>query len=641
VRYVLRVRLTAAIIAATAAWALSAGAVPASASTTISLTFTSEIDDQYSARAILAAHNMHGTFYINSGRVGNAGRLNWTQVSALASDGNEIGAQGFNNTILTGLAPAELQHQVCDDRTALANRGYAPVSFAYPSGQHDGAAEAMVQQCGYASGRTDTGLGGVGQPKAEAIPPANPYTTRTRRSVDAADTVAKIQGYISDAEAAGNGWLQLAFTNVCDPGVTPNCPSSRITPSDLTTLLNWLQARNSAGTHVKTVREVMTGTQQPPPPSSAPGTAVSLTFDDARDNQLTVQPMLAAHNMQGTFYINSGHIGNAGRFTWADVASLSADGNEIAGHTVNHPHLPTLSPAEQQAEICDDRQALIDQGYNPISFAYPYGDHDAISEGLVEQCGYLSGRSASGIGAAGAPKAESIPPANPWVVRTRASVDVNDTLAEVEGWIMDAELVANGWIPLVFHHICDPNVEALCPDNHMTPDDFDALLDWLQSRQANDTNVKTIGEVMTEPPPVRVDTEAPVSKLSCHGAPCGVHGDSVRATLSATDTGGSGLKEIRFTLDGSLPTGFSPVYTGAIPITRTTRIRWFVTDNAGNFESPKFQTVTIRTCAALRKKLARAKAALRKARRADRPAAIRNAKKRLRFIRRKLKRLDC
>ncbi len=579
-------------------WALTAGAAPAAADTSISLTFNSAIDNQYQARQILADHGMDGSFYVNSGRVGFAGRLTWRQVTELAQDGNEIGGQSINNFDLTTLTPEELEHQVCDDRTTLSNRGYSPVSFAHPTGSVDATptVNSMIEQCGYSSARGDAGLGNVGQPDGESIPPANTWDIRTRGSIDDNDTLAEIQEWIQEAEAEGAGghnWFPIAFNNICDGPVPATCPASRITTSDFDALLDWLQPRAADGTHVRTVRQVMTGTDQPEPPP-VPGTVVSLTFDDGNDNQVNAQPILQSHGMDGTFYIISGRVGNPGYVTWPQIASLEADGNEIGGHTATHADLRTLTPAQQQAEICNGRQALINQGFEQVSFAYPFGGHDATSRAAVEACGYSSGRGVAGIGGAGEPKGETIPPADPWVVRTRGSVDVNDTLAEVQDWIMDAELSGDGWIPLVFHHICDGPISATCPDSRMTPTDFDALLDWLQPREAMGTEVKTIQEVIDTPPPPDIDTSPPTSSITCDGASCAPSFlNAASVTLAGSDTGGSGLKDVRFTTDGSLPTGFSPVYTGPIQITGTTTFRFRAADNHGNVESPT-QSVTVR-----------------------------------------------
>jgi hypothetical protein len=245
---------------------------------------------------------------------------------------------------------------------------------------------------------------------------------------------------------------------------------------------------------------------------AAADTTVSLTFDDGNANQMLALPILDDHDMDGTFYIIPGRVGNANYVTWSQVDQIYDDGNEIGGHTMNHAHLTQISEDAARDEICDGRQALLDRGYPDISFAYPFGEHDDTTEGLVEECGYLSGRGVAGLQRdPGEPDAESIPPRDRWVIRTRGSVDVEDTLPEIKDWIMDAEAVDDGngsadaWIPLVFHHLCDPNVTDCeggpAEDQYITPSDFDALLDWLQARESAGTNVRTIGDVMAPPSP--------------------------------------------------------------------------------------------------------------------------------------------
>jgi peptidoglycan/xylan/chitin deacetylase (PgdA/CDA1 family) len=340
---------------------------------------------------------------------------------------------------------------------------------------------------------------------------------------------------------------------------------------------------------------------------AAADTTVSLTFDDGNADQMTALPMLADHGMKGTFYIIPGRVGRTadGYMSWSQVDSIFAAGHEIGGHTRNHVHLNQVNEATARTEICGGRDDLLARGYPQMSFAYPFGDHDATSEELVQECGYLSGRGVSGLGGDGEPKAETIPPRDPWVVRTRGSVDVDDTLDEIEDWIIDAEAVDDGngtddaWMNLVFHHLCDPDVSdcdgSQVDGSYITPDDFDALLDWLQARSLTGTHVKTIAQVMTPAPPQ--DTTAPVTQIRCDGATCqsGFYDHSVSATLSATDTGGSGLKEIRYTTNGSNPTTSSTLYTGPIPVNSTTTIKYRAWDNAGNAEAVKSQAISIDT----------------------------------------------
>src|SRR4051812_35444152 len=59
--------------------------------TSVSLTFDDTLADQYAARALLAEHGMHATFYTISNRIGFDGNsMTLAQMQGLAADGNEI-----------------------------------------------------------------------------------------------------------------------------------------------------------------------------------------------------------------------------------------------------------------------------------------------------------------------------------------------------------------------------------------------------------------------------------------------------------------------------------------------------------------------------------------------------------------------
>src|SRR5450631_2548944 len=66
-------------------------------------------------------------------------------------------------------------------------------------------------------------------------------------------------------------------------------------------------------------------------------TVVSLTFDDSNADQLPAEQMMKANGLPATFYTVSGWVGASGYLTRANLATISADGNEIAGHTITHP----------------------------------------------------------------------------------------------------------------------------------------------------------------------------------------------------------------------------------------------------------------------------------------------------------------
>jgi peptidoglycan/xylan/chitin deacetylase (PgdA/CDA1 family) len=255
--------------------------------------------------------------------------------------------------------------------------------------------------------------------------------------------------------------------------------------------------------------------------ASAASTVVSLTFDDGQQTQYHVRPILASHRMLATFYVNSGLVGRDAFFMpWSRLEALASDGNEVAGHSLNHPHLTQLTAVEQRREICGDRKNLLDHGFFPVaSFAYPYAEYDAGVESTVQSCGYMSGRAVGairvgpGLDCRACPFAETIPPADPFATRTP------NTLLRMQNSVTQAENNRGGWVQFVFHAICDG-----CDGTSVA--ELSAFLDWLQPRAANGTVVKTVADVMgagrsgfTAPPPP--DTLRRVRVLCHRSGPSG------------------------------------------------------------------------------------------------------------------------
>src|SRR5687767_9080135 len=210
-------------------------------------------------------------------------------------------------------------------------------------------------------------------------------------------------------------------------------------------------------------------------------TVVSLTFDDGQASQYSVKAPLAGHGMKATFYLNSAKVETSDYYmTWSQVGELAAAGNEIGGHSLTHQDLTTLTDAQKRVEVCDDRQNLIARGFAAKSFAYPYGAYDPSVEAVVRDCGYLSARRVGGIVSpnwcpqCGTPRAESIPPANAYEVRTPSFGTGELTLAAMQNVITQAELSGGGWVPFLFHGVCET---ATCGEGWVKPSTFSALLD--------------------------------------------------------------------------------------------------------------------------------------------------------------------
>ena len=293
--------------------------------------------------------------------------------------------------------------------------------------------------------------------------------------------------------------------------------------------------------------------------AASPSTTVVLTFDDGLADQYTnALPALTSHNMNGTFYVNSAHIANSSLYmTWPQLQAIASAGNEVGGHTVDHPDLTLLTPSEAAREVCNDRVNLINQGFQPTDFAFPFGASNATVQSIVQNCGYDSARTIGGIvspsdGAcsSGCPFAETIPPKNPYFIRTPDSIVSTNTVSDLETLVTQAQSNGGGLVPIVFHHICD----NACDPRSITPANFNSFLDWLQQQVASGAvAVKTMQQVVggsfqpgvPGPPPTGTSLQNPSLEADASG-------DSVPDCWQA---GGYGTNTPSFTRTSNAHTG--------------------------------------------------------------------------------------
>lgn len=237
----------------------------------------------------------------------------------------------------------------------------------------------------------------------------------------------------------------------------------------------------------------------PAPAAAATPTVVTIGFDDGTADQLAALPILQAHGMTATFFVNTGSIGDAEHLSWAGLHSVFDAGNEIAGHTLNHVNLAPLTAAEARQEVCTDRNNLLAEGFPATSFAYPFGSFDSGTEQVVHDCGYNSGRGVAGISKTG-PFAETIPPLDPYATRTPPNPKKSTKLSTLELYVLNAEANGGGWVQFVFHRLCEQ-----CGPYAITPAKFTAFLDFLQGGVAGGrVTVQTTAQVIGGPvqPPV-------------------------------------------------------------------------------------------------------------------------------------------
>ena len=133
---------------------------------------------------------------------------------------------------------------------------------------------------------------------------------------------------------------------------------------------------------------------------------VALTFDDGfADNYHWAFPILRQLKLKATIYLvvnrdqwatdrDNGSLSselNAEPMLTDDMIQEMADSGliEFGSHTLHHPDLRQLSPAEKRCEIADSKAAIEDHFRLPcVSFAYPFGWFDDQDAQLAQQAGY-------------------------------------------------------------------------------------------------------------------------------------------------------------------------------------------------------------------------------------------------------------
>jgi peptidoglycan/xylan/chitin deacetylase (PgdA/CDA1 family) len=233
-------------------------------------------------------------------------------------------------------------------------------------------------------------------------------------------------------------------------------------------------------------------------PAILPGaTIVSLSFSDGMDSQARAGPVLARHGMHATFFINSGRIGRRGYLTLAQLQELTAAGNEIGSHTVDHIDLANVPLPEARHQICDDRVNLMRLGFPVTSFAYPFGADSSDIRQLVKGCNFNGAMATGGIrnpyGCPSCPLAETLPPSDVFVIHTPPSVETTWTLADMQSLVTQAENAGGGWVIISLHRICEGCDIYTYTVSEQQLEDF---LAWLEPRASQNTYVMTINDVI-------------------------------------------------------------------------------------------------------------------------------------------------
>jgi Bacterial Ig domain/Chitobiase/beta-hexosaminidase C-terminal domain/Calcineurin-like phosphoesterase len=121
--------------------------------------------------------------------------------------------------------------------------------------------------------------------------------------------------------------------------------------------------------------------------------------------------------------------------------------------------------------------------------------------------------------------------------------------------------------------------------------------DWNFVREANSKSTFTDSGSTACHNAAPADTAAPTTTITCNGSPCSStdYGSAVTVALSASDTGGSGVKSTKYTTDGTDPSSSASAvtYTGPFTVSQTTTVKFASVDNAGNQEAAQSQLISV------------------------------------------------
>ncbi len=218
--------------------------------TVVSLTFDDGDADNYAVRSVLAENNLRATFYVVSGFTGTNGYMTEDQLRDLYNDGNEIGGHTLSHTNVPDLNGADLEREICQDRTNLLAHGFEVTSFAYPYGHYDEKSKQMVMDCGYKNAR-----GVSGGP--DMIPPVDMYVLNAMPYIVKDTRFPKMTRYVTEVENDGGGWVIFVFHHVCD-----GCNEYAIKYDVFNQFAKWLGEQQANGLIVKTMSEAANPKQQ-------------------------------------------------------------------------------------------------------------------------------------------------------------------------------------------------------------------------------------------------------------------------------------------------------------------------------------------------------------------------------------------
>jgi peptidoglycan/xylan/chitin deacetylase (PgdA/CDA1 family) len=218
-----------------------ATAAPGKPVSAISFTFDDGKADAFTtARSVLAANGVKGTFYIQANGIGQPGFMTAEQLRQLAAEGHELGNHTVSHGRLSGLSAAAVEAEFTQANTAIQNAsGVTPKTCAYPFGDSDATVRAVAAKL-FTGCRSTTG---------GSNPVANPAKYQLKVvNVTQATTPATIRSWLTEAKRPGR-WVIFVYHRV-GAAVDPE----DVSPAAFTQQVGLIKG---SGVPVRTVADVL------------------------------------------------------------------------------------------------------------------------------------------------------------------------------------------------------------------------------------------------------------------------------------------------------------------------------------------------------------------------------------------------
>jgi peptidoglycan/xylan/chitin deacetylase (PgdA/CDA1 family) len=269
---------------------------------------------------------------------------------------------------------------------------------------------------------------------------------------------------------------------------------------------------------------------------------VSITLDDGWENQyVNAAPSMARNGLAGTYFVISGSLTDPAYMNGSQVQALYASGNEVGSHSVTHPDLTTLSPANLTAEMQQSQAALQSLIGAPVTdFAYPFGAYNSatIAEG---QKYYASQRTINpGYNTKDSLDATQL---------KMYEVDSNITQAQVQAWVNGA-IAEHAWLILCYHEIAAIPADPSDSQYTTQPADFAAEMAFIKS---TGVTVATVSQALQEAES-QVTTTPPTGKPGDFNADGAVNIFDMSILLSNWGKTGAAVSQGDVNADGTVDT---------------------------------------------------------------------------------------